>query len=514
MSVDYNNQEYYSRLGILPEVDIDMFETDKGLLARFPLELLRKHKIVPIKVAGDTISFALSNSLDTRTVSVISHLTQGKYELARASEEKIKHYIDSFYSESSTASALKEISGMSSADAGILADEMLTESAEISSNPAVKLVDSILREAIIQRASDVHIEPFERIVKVRFRIDGDLRSRAEFPRDAYPAVSTRIKIMSGLNIAQRRASQDGRINMSVSGIEYDLRISTLPTVFGEKFAIRILDKSSFSLSRSDVGFEGEENDVINKMLSHPHGIILLTGPTGCGKSTTLYSFLRELNDPSVNIVTVEDPVEYTMEGVNQTQVNQKAGLTFATALRAILRQDPDIVMLGEIRDEETAAIAVRAAITGHLVFSTLHTNDAPGAIIRLQDMGVEDYLLSDALVGVIAQRLVKKLCPACKEARDMTDADMRLLGTPTPQKIYSPKGCRYCDFTGYKGRCAVHEIMYVGESMKSAILTDKSIDVLKEKAISCGMTPLEDACKRLVLNGTTSVEELINLGTN
>ena len=288
-------------------------------------------------------------------------------------------------------------------------------------------------------------------------------------------------------------------------------VSSLPTVFGEKFVIRILDKSTFHFTRADLGFTASENEVVDKMLARPHGIILLTGPTGCGKSTTLYSFLKEVNKPDVNIVTVEDPVEYTMKDVNQTQVNAKAEMTFATALRSILRQDPDIIMIGEIRDEETAEIAVRAAITGHIVFSTLHTNDAPGAILRLVDMGVEDYLVGDALVGVIAQRLVKKLCPACKKKGRATAEEMKILGATEPVSVWRPQGCQFCNNTGYKGRTAVHEVMYINDKMRAVLLQEKNLEVLRKKAVENGMTPLYETCKKLVLNGTTSIQELMSL---
>lgn len=506
-------KEKCSKLGIGFIDEIDALNIDRALAFSYPSGLIKKHKIIPYEKANECIFWLVANPLDSRVVSVISSISQDGFKLVLAKSEQIERYIETVYSEHATEAAISELNSIKSDSESALAEGLLA-GADASSNPAVRLVDSIIKEAILERASDVHIEPFEKSVKVRFRIDGDLRHRAEFAREAYAAVATRIKIMSGLNIAQRRNAQDGRIDMRVGGIDYDLRISTLPTVFGEKFAIRILDKSSFNLSRQDVGFDEEENALIDKMLLHPHGIILLTGPTGCGKSTTLYSFLREVNNPKVNIVTVEDPVEYTMEGVNQTQVNTKANLTFAGALRAILRQDPDVIMIGEIRDEETASIAVRAAITGHLVFSTLHTNDAPGAIVRLQDMGVPDYLISDATVGIIAQRLVKKLCPACKEKHISTESEIKLLKIRTPTEIYTPKGCGYCGFSGYKGRCAVHEILYVDDKLKSAILTEKSIDALRKIAIDGGMTPLEDACKKLVLKGETSTEELINLGLN
>jgi type IV pilus assembly protein PilB len=346
---------------------------------------------------------------------------------------------------------------------------------------------------------------------VRYRIDGDLQERAEFPINSYSAISARIKIMAGLDIAERRIPQDGRINMIIGGKEFDFRVSSLPTVFGEKFVIRVLDKTSFRFTREDLGFNEKENVLIDKMLGRPHGIILLTGPTGCGKSTTLYSFLKEVNTSAVNIVTVEDPVEYMMTGINQTQVNTKANMTFSAALRSILRQDPDIIMIGEMRDEETAEIAVRAAITGHLVFSTLHTNDAPGAITRLEDMGVADYLVADALVGVIAQRLVKRLCPECK-LKDKTNAkEMEMLGIPEPMTIYRPRGCQFCNNTGYKGRIAVHEIMYMNENMRSAVVREKNLEVLRGLARENGMVTLRNSCFELVEKGITSIQELMTV---
>jgi len=346
---------------------------------------------------------------------------------------------------------------------------------------------------------------------VRYRIDGDLQERAEFPIEAYSAICARLKILAGLNIAERRIPQDGRINMVIGGKEFDFRVSTLPTVFGEKFVIRILDKTSFRFTRDDLGFTEAENKIVDKMLAKPHGIILLTGPTGCGKTTTLYSFLKEINDSTKNIVTVEDPVEYVMQGINQTQVNTKANMTFAAALRSILRQDPDIIMVGEIRDEETAQIAVRSAITGHLVFSTLHTNDAPGAIVRLGDMGVPKYLVADALVGVIAQRLVKRLCPACKKKGRTTAKEMDILGINEPVSIARPQGCQFCGNTGYKGRIAVHEIMYMNDTMRAAVLSESDPEKLRKISMENGMVPLRNACRNLVFNGYTSVQELMSL---
>jgi len=329
--------------------------------------------------------------------------------------------------------------------------------------------------------------------------------------ESYPAIAARIKIVSGMSISERRLPQDGRINLVINGTEYDFRVSSFPTVYGEKIVIRILDKSAFSFSRTKLGFTDEGNAVIDKILAHPHGIVLLSGPTGCGKSTTLYSFLRELNKPNVNIITVEDPVEYTLDGINQSQVNTKANLTFATALRSILRQDPDIIMIGEIRDEETAQIAIRAAITGHLVFSTIHTNDAPGALTRLVDMGVTNYLVADALVGVISQRLVKRLCPACKKKRRTNAREMVILGLDKPVSIYRPQGCQFCNQTGYRGRTAVHEIMYLNDKIRDAIVKGMSAEEIREVAKKNGMISLWDVGKTYVLQGITSIEELMGL---
>ena len=427
---------------------------------------------------------------------------------------QIDRYVDSIAAVRSTTEALDDLSteGEASAFSSKRAqpEEEVVEN-DVINNPSVRLVDSIIRGAVLYRASDIHIEPFEKVVKVRYRIDGDLQERAEFPINSYSAICARIKIIAGLDIAERRVPQDGRINMTVGGKEFDFRVSTLPTVFGEKFVIRVLDKTSFRFTRSDLGFTEEENVLIDKMLAKPHGIILLTGPTGCGKSTTLYSFLKEVNTSAVNIVTVEDPVEYIMSGINQTQVNTKANMTFSAALRSILRQDPDIIMIGEMRDEETAEIAVRAAITGHIVFSTLHTNDATGAITRLEDMGVADYLVADALVGVIAQRLVKRLCPECKRRAKTNPKETEILGLDEPISIYRPQGCQFCNGTGYKGRIAVHEIMYMNENMRAAVTRERNLEVLRDLAKQNGMVTLWNSCKTLVEKGVTSIQELMTL---
>ncbi len=498
----------------MPCVEIDMLDIQDRLFEKFTYEFMKKHKIIPVSEdKNGVILIATGKPLSCQAMSALSTQFAAKYDFVLVPPVQIDRYIDSISAKESTESAISDLNSEKT-DKLIQAlggDTSISSESEVINNPAVRLVDSIIKEAIPFRASDIHIEPFEQKVKVRYRVDGDLTQRAEFPIEAYSAISARLKIMSGLNIAERRVPQDGRINMVIGGNEYDFRVSTLPTVFGEKFVIRILDKTSFQFTRADLGFSVEENKLVDKMLARPHGIILLTGPTGCGKSTTLYSFLKEVNRPDVNIVTVEDPVEYSMAGINQTQVNAKANMTFAAALRSILRQDPDIIMIGEIRDEETAEIAVRSAITGHIVFSTLHTNDAPGAIIRLEDMKVKDYLVADALVGVIAQRLVKKICPACRKRGKTNAKEMEILGITEPIVISRPQGCQFCNNTGYKGRIAVHELMYVNEKMRNAILSEKNIESLRKVAMENGMTPLWTSCRELVFKGSTSIHELMSL---
>ncbi|MBE5869281.1 MAG: type II/IV secretion system protein [Lachnospiraceae bacterium] len=499
----------------MPYVEIDMLDIDKSLFDLFSFDFMKRNKVIPVWMNFDgTLLIATGRPLDCFAMSSISSQLICPVDYVLVPPGQIDRYIDSIAAVLSTSAALDDLNteGDNALFSGKKGEgEGAFLEGDVVNNPSVRLVDSIIKEAVPYRASDIHIEPFEKNVKVRYRIDGDLQERAEFPINSYAAISARIKIMANMNIAERRVPQDGRINLVVGGKPYDFRVSSLPTAFGEKFVIRVLDKTSFRFTRDDLGFTEEENAVLDKMLQKPHGIILLTGPTGCGKSTTLYSFLKEVNKAEVNIVTVEDPIEYVMPGINQTQVNPKANMTFSAALRSILRQDPDIIMIGEMRDEETAEIAVRAAITGHLVFSTLHTNDAPGAILRLENMGVADYLVSDALVGVIAQRLVKQLCPACKKRGKTNAKEMEILGIDEPISIFRPQGCQFCNGTGYKGRIAVHEMMYMNENMRSVVSREKNLEVLREAAKENGMVTLWSSCKSLVEKGITSMQELMTL---
>lgn len=503
--------EYYC----MPYVEIDMLDIDRELFELFTFEFMKRYKVIPVSVNLDgKLLVATAKPLDCASMSAINSQIVSPVDYVLVPPAQIDRYIDSVAAVKSTSAALDDLN--TEGDEALFSGKKLQGAEEILendviNNPSVRLVDSIIKEAVPYMASDIHIEPFEKVVKVRYRIDGDLQERAEFPINSYSAICARIKILAGLDIAERRIPQDGRINMVIGGKEFDFRVSSLPTVFGEKFVIRVLDKTSFKFTRSDLGFSDEENLLIDKMLAKPHGIILLTGPTGCGKSTTLYSFLKEVNTSAVNIVTVEDPVEYIMTGINQTQVNTKANMTFSAALRSILRQDPDVIMIGEMRDEETAEIAVRAAITGHIVFSTLHTNDATGAITRLEDMGIADYLVADALVGVIAQRLVKRLCPECKKRVKTSAKEMKLLDIDEPINIYRPQGCQFCNGTGYKGRIAVHEIMYMNETMRNAVSTEKNLEILRDIARKNGMVTLWNSCRSLVVKGITSLQELMTL---
>ena len=502
--------EPLSEFYCIPATEVDLLKVDKALFEKFTLDAMKKNKFLPVKLTDDGVLLvAVADPLDCNVMSCIASEFVGDVDVVLVSPSKIDRYIDSALAAESTSSALNELN--SEKDKGNTTAIENEESEDVLNNPAVRLVDSIIKEAVPAKASDIHIEPFEKNVRVRYRIDGDLQERADIPIESFPAICARMKILSGMDIAERRIPQDGRINLSVGGKEYDFRVSSLPTVYGEKFVIRILDKTAFRFKRQDLGFTDKENKVIDKLLAAPHGIILLTGPTGCGKSTTLYSFLKEVNDPTVNIVTVENPVEYTLNGINQTQVNVKANMTFASALRSILRQDPDIIMIGEIRDEETAQIAVRAANTGHLVFSTLHTNDAPSAVIRLEDMGVADYLIADALIGVIAQRLIKKLCPVCRKKIKTTAKEMRILGLSQPAYIYAPQGCQFCNNTGYKGRIGIHEVMHLNADMRNLIMRNRNNEALKECATKNGMVSLWDSCRDLVLEGVTGISELMTL---
>lgn len=493
----------------LERIDLEKTFVEQDIARSIPKEVALKYTAIPIFMRDDKLVVVMSDPLNMIAIDDICFITQKRIQPAVSTKKQIQKAIEIYYTKQDTDQAIEELKReFTDFTEGSQKTEMdLTD--DVQAAPAVRLTNSIINQAIATNASDIHIEPFENYVAVRYRVDGVLFESNRIPQNLYSAVSTRIKIMAGMNIAEKRLPQDGRIELETKGRSYDFRVSSLPTVFGEKIVIRVLDRTTFDFTRDKLGFTERENEIMDNIIRMPYGIVLLTGPTGSGKTTTLYSLLSEVNTPDKNIVTIEDPVEYMLEGINQVQVNTKAGLTFAAGLRSILRQDPDIIMIGEIRDEETAQIAVRAAITGHLVLSTLHTNDAPGAITRLVDMGVEPYLAADAIVAVIAQRLVRKLCPNCKAPYKAEDNDKMILNLDKPVQLYRAVGCPACQNSGYRGRTAIHEVMMVGREHRNIIARGGSAEEIREVAVRQGMVDLYESCRRLVLDGVTTIQEMV-----
>ncbi|MCC2724757.1 Flp pilus assembly complex ATPase component [Blautia massiliensis] len=482
----------------------------RGLVS---VDLLKKYTCIPFELDpynANILHLAMADPMDMMAIDDISIVTNLQVEPYIATTRDIRTAIDRWYGASETLDAARRFTKEREQLRVNTGEET---GADVSDAPIVQLVRSLLEQAIRQRASDVHIEALESKVRVRYRIDGTLYEKMVYDNSLLPAISTRIKIMGGMDISEKRKPQDGRLTIMVDRQEYDIRISSVPTVHGEKIVMRISSKLSLTKNKKELGLAPDELKRFDHMLSAPYGIIFVTGPTGSGKSTTLYTALSELNKEAVNIVTVEDPVEADIEGINQIQVNNKVNLTFASALRSILRQDPDIIMIGEIRDRETAGIAVQASITGHLVVSTLHTNNAAGTLNRMADMGVERYLIADSVVGVIAQRLVRKLCPHCRKKRLATEEEKRLLKQDTykEMEIYEPTGCDLCNHTGYFGRTGVFEIMEVNEEIRNLIAEGGSSEELENAARRAGMCTLHDNGIRYVLEGITSIEEMLKV---
>ena len=482
----------------------------RGLVS---VDLLKKYTCIPFELDpynANILHLAMADPMDMMAIDDISIVTNLQVEPYIATTRDIRTAIDRWYGASETLDAARRFTQEREQLRGNTGEE---PGADVSDAPIVQLVRSLLEQAIRQRASDVHIEALESKVRVRYRIDGALYEKMVYDNSLLPASSTRIKLMGGMDISEKRKPQDGRMTIMVDRHEYDIRISSVPTVHGEKIVMRISSKLSLTKNKKELGLAPDELRRFDHMLSAPYGIIFVTGPTGSGKSTTLYTALSELNKEAVNIVTVEDPVEADIEGINQIQVNNKVDLTFASALRSILRQDPDIIMIGEIRDRETAGIAVQASITGHLVVSTLHTNNAAGTLNRMADMGVERYLIADSVVGVIAQRLVRKLCPHCRKKRLATEEEKRLLKQDTykEMEIYEPTGCDLCNHTGYFGRTGVFEIMEVNEEIRDLIAEGGSSEELENAARRAGMCTLHDNGIRYVLEGITSIEEMLKV---
>lgn len=498
------------QLGI-PHVDLDKYEIKEEIATLLPENIARKYELIPIEKRDEFVTVAMVDPLNIFALDDVRLYLKSEIQPAISTKAQIYRAIDKFYSEESTKRVLEEFVGaFDPIDTSDLEDEELLE---VTSAPIVKLLNSIVDQAVRERASDIHIEPYQKDIRVRFRIDGDLREVMTLSRNSLSGIITRIKIIGNMNIAEKRIPQDGRVESIINGREIDMRISTLPTVYGEKTVIRLLDKTNFNFTKESLGFSQKDLDTFDKILSQPYGMILVTGPTGSGKTTTLYTVLQELNQIEKNIITIEDPVEYKLNGINQVQTNEKGGLTFATGLRSVLRQDPDIVMVGEIRDGETAEIAIRASITGHLVLSTLHTNDSPSTVARLIDMGIADYLVSSAVIGIVSQRLVKLLCPKCKEEYKASDLEKKVLGIEKDQEVtlYKPIGCTSCN-SGYKGRAAVHELMPINENIRNIIDKKGNVDEIRDEAIKNGMTSLLEAVTARVLRGETSYEEVLRVG--
>lgn len=490
----------------IPYLDLDGLTVDETIAATIPETMARINSLIPVNLAGNVLTVAIADPLDYNVIRNVEVYTGHTVNVAIAEKKKILDKIHQAYTSQKAFDAARELSKDAEEDE-------LDELPEESDEPIIRFVNNMIDQAVILKASDIHIEPQEKALRIRFRIDGKLTVYMETGADLIAPVVSRIKFISNMNIAEKRVPQDGRISYKSAGKDVDLRISVLPSVFGEKVVIRITTALGLEMTKEGIGFLPENLEKFNTLIKNPHGIILVCGPTGSGKTTTLYTALREIKREDINIVTVENPVEMIIEGITQVEVNAKAGLTFAAALRSILRQDPDVVMVGEIRDPETAEIAISAAITGHLVFSTLHTFDAPSAIIRLLDMGVVPYMVSSSVAGVISQRLVRKLCPACKEAYEATESDRELLKLTGAQgyTLYRPTGCEKCHFTGYQGRTAVHEVMMINHGIRHIINQSKGADEIREEALKSGMQTLEDNVRRLVLEGNTSISEYVEL---
>ena len=475
-------------------------------------DLLRTHLVLPFALDpadNRTLFVATNDPMNMRGRDAVAAASRRRIRLYLATSTDILRTIDRYFGSEEMQEAAEQYTRANETDRS-LEEQILQE--DVNSSPVVVLVTSLVEQAVRQRASDIHIEAGPDRVRVRCRVDGILYQTATYDQRLLSAIVARVKIISGMDISEKRKPQDGRFSITVDRREYDVRVSTLPTVYGEKCVMRLAQKKALSRSKSALGLSGDDLEKFDHILKKPNGIVLVTGPTGSGKSTTLYTALSELNSDTVNIVTVEDPVEANIEGVNQVQVNPKADLTFANALRSILRQDPDIIMIGEIRDSETASIAVQTSITGHLVVSTLHTNDTASSITRLLDMGIESYLIADATVGIIAQRLVRRLCPDCKKARPILEHEAEYLELPREKRstaqLCEPVGCQRCGGTGYYDRIGVYEIMEITPTLRSMIAKRCSADELRQAAINEGMHTMRESAKRLVLEGITSLSEL------
>lgn len=491
------------------------FSGMEDIYSNIPLKLIQKNKIVPYQKKKDTIFIAINDPTNLYPLDEIKNFLNGyiaKFTLSPEPEiQKIIHqHFDR--TQSDTKELMDEMEGSFSD----IADSLESENLDLSDDaPIIKMVNVILSQAVTERASDIHIEPYEKSLVVRYRVDGILYKVLSPPKALQSGISTRVKIMSNLNIAENRLPQDGRIKLRLTGKDVDIRVSFIPCQYGERIVMRLLNKTDQKFSLETMGFRKSLLDKFKELIYRPYGIILVTGPTGSGKSTTLYSALSELNTTERNIITCEDPVEYQIDGISQMQMQEKIGLTFASGLRAILRQDPDVVMVGEIRDEETARIAIQASLTGHLVFSTLHTNDSASAVTRLTDMGIEPYLITSSVLGFVAQRLVRRICQECKTAYKPTTVELNALKiSPKELKngvLHKGKGCSHCMNTGYKGRTGIYELLVLNGEIKREILAGSDATKINEVLTNAGFESMRDYGKWKVLEGVTTVEEILRV---
>jgi len=476
-----------------------------------PEVIARRYTVVAIALSEDVLVVAMKDPTDIVAIDTIKRITDKKVKVVKADEKEILERIDRFYTNTGdlteTIAALGDVKESTEEEIDVNQLKIAAEDA-----PIVKFVNTIFFQAVEKRATDIHLEPMQDGVSLRFRIDGVLHQMQGPPKTSYPGIVTRLKIMASLDIGERRLPQDGRIRILVGSKELDIRVSTLPTIFGEKIVMRILDRETVLLGMEQLGFEPEDLKIFQEALMKPYGMIIVTGPTGSGKTTTLYAGLSYINSPDINIITIEDPVEYAIPGINQVQVKPKIGLTFPAVLRTLLRQDPDVIMVGEIRDLETAQIAVQASLTGHLVISTLHTNDTVSSITRLSYMGVEPYLLADSLNIILAQRLVRKICPNCKEEDPEAEEFINKHGLSLGKNIilYRGKGCSDCDNTGYHGRVAIYEILNISKPIRKMIVENASDDEIRELAKQQGLVTLREAAIKKAIAGITTIREALS----
>jgi type IV pilus assembly protein PilB len=510
--------EFLAKQFGIEKIELIPGETEESVLSLVPPQLTQKHQLVPTKLTGSTLTVAMADPTDLVAINEIKFITGYGVRVVLASPTAIKKTLEHRFGGISYDDVLKKF-GDGDMEVILEQDDVNLQELQQATMeaPVVTLVNAILADAAKRRASDIHIEPYERLFRVRFRIDGVLQEIMSPPLRLKNPLVSRLKVMAGLDIAERRLTQDGRIKLKMGvGGELDVRVSILPTLFGEKVVMRLLDKSNLQLDMAKLGFDPATLEDFHEAIHKPFGMILITGPTGSGKSTTLYSALSELNKPDVNISTAEDPVEYNLVGINQVQVREQIGLNFAACLRSFLRQDPDIIMVGEIRDLETAQIAVKAALTGHLVLSTLHTNDAPSTVDRLINMGVEPFLLTSSINLIAAQRLVRRICPKCKEPVEVTPEALINLGIDASEaaggfSTFRGRGCNNCNGSGYRGRLAIYEILVMHEGLKELILKAASAAELKREAVKLGMSTLRMSALQKVREGLTTIEETIRV---